>query len=303
MELPQGVKKPPHGTVCRLKKTLYGLKQASREWNSKFDSFFKNVSSSRQADPCIYNDKYESEKVSLIIYVDDGLILASSKGALDRILKELESSFEVTRGDVSCFVGVEIIRKVETKTIFIHQSSYVKRVLQRFNMLDAKIKEAPADLGMSLVSTGESDLRDDIPYRQALGCLMFLANVTRPDIAFIVNYLSRFICNHNEQHWRAIKNIFRYLKGTSNVGILYDGSTENMYIQGYSDADYIAEDLDTKRSISGYLFMLANGVVTWGSLRQRTISLNTTEAEYIAACESVKEALWLKQLLSDNEYQ
>jgi len=96
--------------------------------------------------------------------------------------------------------------------------------------------------------------------------------------------------------------VFRYLKGTIDMGILYDGSVKNACLQGYSDADY-AGDLDTRRSTSGYLFLLANGAVTWGSSRQRTVSLSTTEAEYIAACESVKEGIWLTQLMNDIGYE
>lgn len=134
-------------------------------------------------------------------------------------MNELKSNFKITEGNVNFYVGIEIIRNREAKTIFIHQSSYVERILERFNMLDAKIKSTPADLGMSLVSTGDLNTCDNLPYRQAIGCLMFLANVTRPDITFIVNYLSRFISDYNEQHWRAIKNVFRYLKGTADMGI------------------------------------------------------------------------------------
>lgn len=302
MKIPQGVKEAPDGTVCRLQRSLYGLKQASREWNSKFDLFLKRFQFiPSKADPCVYNGKFEWNKIYLIIYVDDGLILSTSKQAINRILTELKSNFEITLGNVNCYVGIEIVRDIEAKTIFIHQSSYIKRILQRFNMLDTKIKEIPADLGVSLVSTGANDNRNNILYRQAIGSLMFLANVTRPDISFIVNYLSRFISNYDEQHWRAINNVFRYLKGTIDMGILYDGSIEDTYIKGYSDADY-AGDLDTRRSTSGYLIMLGNAAVTWGSIRQRTVSLSTKETEYIAACESVKEALWLKQLLHDNEY-
>lgn len=188
MKIPQGVKEAPDGTVCRLQRSLYGLKQASREWNSKFDLCLKRFQFiPSKADPCVYNGKFELNKIYLIIYVDDGLILSTSKQAINTILTELKSNFEITLGNVNCYVGIEIVRDIEAKTIFIHQSSYIKRILQRFNMLDAKIKEIPADLGVSLVSTGANDKRNNIPYRQAIGSLMFLANVTCPDISFIVN--------------------------------------------------------------------------------------------------------------------
>jgi len=112
----------------------------------------------------------------------------------------------------------------------------------------------------------------------------------RPDIAFIVNYLSRFVTCFNKQHWYAVKNVFKYLNATINLGILYNGTNESIYSKAFSDFDY-AGDLDTRHSRTGYVFKLAVGAITWGSLRQRTVSLSTTEAEYIAACEAVKEAL------------
>jgi len=131
---------------------------------------------------------------------------------------------------------------------------------------------------------------------------MFLLNVTRPDIAFIVNYLSRFVTCIDKQHWCAVKNVFRYLNATINLGILNDGTNESIYPEACSDSDY-AGVLDTRRSTTGYVFKLVSGAITWGSLRQITVSLSTTEAEYIATCEAVKEALWLKQLLRDSGCQ
>jgi len=153
----------------------------------------------------VYNGEFESNKVYLILYVDDGLILATSKKVLTRVLNELKSNFEITVGNVDIYVGIEMVRDRKAKSIFIHQSSYIESVLKRFSMIDARIKESSADLGMSLVSTGDINECHDIPYRQAIGSLMFIANVTRPDIAFIVNYLSRFVSSYDEQHWRAIK--------------------------------------------------------------------------------------------------
>jgi len=123
-----------------------------------------------------------------------------------------------------------------------------------------------------------------------------------PDIAFIVKYLSRFVTYFNKQHWCAVKNIFKYLSATINLGILYDETNESIYPECFSDSDY-AGDMNTRRSTTGYVFKLAGGAITWGSLRQRTVSLSTTEVEYIAACEAVKEAIWLKQLLRDSGCQ
>lgn len=128
---------------------------------------------------------------------------------------------------------------------------------------------------------------------------MFLASTTRPDIAFAVNVVSRFQINPGQIHWNAVKRIFRYLKGTAAYGIEYSPVTNHgCDLIGFSDADF-ANDVDTRKSTSGYVFKLSNGPVTWCSQKQSAVSTSTTEAEYIAASTAVKEILWLRQLLQD----
>jgi len=159
-----------------------------------------------EADACVYTGDYSLDKIYLIIYVDNGLILASSKEALNVILNHLKSGIRITIDDAKEYIGIEIIRDIKAKTIFIHQASYVKHVLHKFNMVDSKTKSISADLGMNLFAVNECDLSmNNVPYRQALGCLMFLSNVTHTDIAFIVNYLSRFVTCFNKQHWCAVR--------------------------------------------------------------------------------------------------
>lgn len=240
MEIPKGVTSKHKNKVCRLQKSLYGLKQASRTWNCKFDSFLKLFHFvPSKADACVYTGKYKLDKVHLIIYVDDGLILAPSKEALNAVLNELKSNFKITIGDARNYIGIEIIHDIKTKSIFIHQASYMKRILERFNMINSKAKSVPADLGMNLSSTSDSDIdMRDIPYRQTIGSLKFLSNVTRPDITFIVNFLSRFVACFDRQHWCAVKNVFRYLRGTINYGIQYDRTCENILLEGFSASDW-----------------------------------------------------------------
>jgi len=138
----------------------------------------------------------------------------------------------------------------------------------------------------------------DIPYREAVGSLLFVSLVSRPDITYAVGLVSRYLEKHNNSHWQAVKRIFRYLKGTKNLGIMYTNSGGKLNLVGFSDSDY-AGDKDTRRSTTGYLFKLVNGPVIWCSKRQNTVSLSTTEAEFIAASETAREAIWLCKLLSD----
>lgn len=179
MYIPEGVSVPSNGKVCRLRKSIYGLKQSSRAWNRKFDEFLKCFCFQQSnADPCLYIGRIESNKVYLIIYVDDSLVLAPSKEIINKILKELKLNFEITIGDGNYYIGIEIIR-LESKSIFIHQTSYAERILSRFNMSDAKIKETPTDLGMCLTPSENIEQSiANIPYRQVIGSL-FLANIPR----------------------------------------------------------------------------------------------------------------------------
>jgi len=128
-------------------------------------------------------------------------------------------------------------------------------------MVNSKTKSIPADLGMNLFTANVCDVSiNNVPYRQ-VGCLMFLSNVTCPDIVFIVNRLSRFVTCFSKQHWCAVKNIFRYLSVSINQGILYDGTNENPYPEGFSVSDYAA-DIDTRRSTTGYVFKLVGDAIT-----------------------------------------
>jgi hypothetical protein len=142
-------------------------------------------------------------------------------------------------------------------------------------------------LGITEESTSTS-----APYREAVGCLMYLAVATRPDIAFAVAYVSRFLEKPKERHWSAVKRIFKYLRGTSALGIRYD-ALGNAQLEAYSDSDF-ASDPDTRRSVSGIVFKYSGGAIVWAS-----VSLSTTEAEYVAASEAAKDVVWLTRLVNE----
>lgn len=161
-------------------------------------------------------------------------------------------------------------------------------------MADCKSAPTPSDPSQKL-STKMSKAGEDTsatPYREAVGSLLYLVQGTRPDIAFAVNDVSRYNDCHGGAHWIAVKRIFRYLRGTIDQVIVYEyGGGE---LTGFSDSDW-ASDIDTRRSCTGYVFTLAGGAISWGSSRQKTIALSSTEAEYMALCEATKEACWLRQ--------
>uniref|UniRef100_A0A3Q7GI83 Reverse transcriptase Ty1/copia-type domain-containing protein n=1 Tax=Solanum lycopersicum TaxID=4081 RepID=A0A3Q7GI83_SOLLC len=143
-------------------------------------------------------------------------------------------------------------------------------------------------------SEEEKEYMSRVPYASAVGSLMYAMVCTRPDSAHAVSVVSRFMGQPGREHWQAVKRIFRYLRGTSDVGLIYGGDTQCL-VTGYSDSDY-AGDVDTRRSMTGYVFTLGGSVVSWKATLQPTVTLSTTEAEYMALTEAAKEGIWLKGL-------
>jgi len=209
--------------VCVLNKALYRLKQAPRCWNNKFKNFLRKFNlKETEADKCVFAGHYGQQIVYLAIFVDDGLIACKSREILSSIIKELSHEFDITIGDASLFVGMQINRDRKRKSTFINQSAYVRTVLKRFGMNEAKAVSVPADPNVILKPVlSENEYESHVPYREIIGSLMFLATVTRPDIAFAVNNLSKFVNKHDKTHWQAAKQVLAYLAGTIDTGIEY----------------------------------------------------------------------------------
>jgi hypothetical protein len=152
---------------------------------------------------------------------------------------------------------------------------------------------------LALQSEEEEQFMSCVPYSSAVGSIMYAMVCTRPDISQAVSVVSRFMANPGKVHWQAVKWILRYLRGTTDVGLVYHrGSGISSSVIGYVDLDY-ASDLDKRRSLTGFVFTLLGCAISWKATLQSTVALSTTEAEYMAAAEAVKEAIWLRGLVSD----
>ena len=282
--------------VCKLNKSLYGLKQSPRCWNNRFKQFLLEFKLEQSAsDPCIYFNHYNNETLILAIFVDDGLIASSSIIKTNELLQGLEQQFEITQGNLDYFLGMEITRCTDG-SICIHQTNYANSIISKFNLLDAKELSTPIDRSHTIeqkLTTSDNQF----PYRQAVGNLLFLSQVTRPDIAFAVNYVSRFLNNPTSVHWTMVKRIIRYVKGTTTFGLCYK-SNVNLCLSVFSDSDY-AGDSETRRSTSGHVFMLGVSTVSWQAQRQPIVTLSSTEAEYISACETIKGLIWIDRLVKE----
>jgi len=176
------------------------------------------------------------------------------------------------------------------------QRRYIEDILKRFGMDDCKAVVSPADPSTRLVPS-DSPATTNIPFREAVGALMHLMTATRPDIAFAVGYASRFMENPQAEHWIAVKRILRYLQGTKSHGICFKPG-DKIDFRAYSDADWAGDHSDRK-STSGYAFILMNGPISWGSKKQSSVSLSTSEAEYIALSLAIQEGKWIHHLLRE----
>lgn len=284
------------GRVCKLLKSLYGLKQSSRCWNKRFTDFitkfdFKPCS----ADPCVFVREKFKKMTVLAIYIDDGLIASDDENDIAAVISFLCKEFEMKSFNVECFLGLQIAYRPDG-SIHIHQEAYAEKVLKRFNMMECNPVKTPTDASQNL---GDFTVEETVqfPYREAVGSLMYLAIGTRPDISFAVGNVSRYMEKPNNAHVEAVKRVLKYIKRTMNTDILYKKDV-NLEFSAYSDADY-AGDVLTRKSTSGYAFMLGNGIVSWASQRQKSVATSTTEAEYIAASEAVKELVWLERFLNE----
>ncbi|CAM6099455.1 unnamed protein product [Calypogeia fissa] len=193
----------------------------------------------------------------------------------------------------------------QRKGVDYFDGQYTKKVLAKFNMASAKAVSTPLAPYFKLfvafcpTDSMEKGLMSKVPYDSAVGSLMYLMVYTRPDISHVVGLVSRYMANLGKVHWEAVKWILRYLKGTSDVGLLFDAQEDSArLIIGYVDFDYEG-DLDHRKSTSGYTFPLAGGCVSWRSTKQRCISQSSTEVEYVAATKATKEAIWLNKLVRD----
>jgi hypothetical protein len=206
-------------------------------------------------------------------------------------------------GPVSYFLGVQIDRNRKKRTIRVHQTTYIRRLLESNNLWDVKPTAIPLNPGFPKIAyelsktanhTSKTKIKD---YQHLIGGLMYTMTQTRPDLAYTVAYMARFLQNPTETHLKAVKGIFRYLRGCFEKGILYDGKITPSLV-GYSDSDF-AGDYTTRKSTYGYLFTMCGGPISWKSKLQSTIALSTTEAEFNGLEQATREAVWLKNLLNE----
>jgi transposase InsO family protein len=305
LEAPQGSDIwKTRGLACKLNKALYGLKQASRCWNERFDSFMKKRNFiQNRADDCMYHNREGGRWISVVIYVDDILIVADTSENAKWTKNLISAEFKITDlGDAKYYLGVEIVRDREKRIVYLNQRKYVDDITEKFGLVGAKIAPSPMEEKLDfsqLNDDANGEASNETEYRQIIGSLQYLVNWTRPEINNAVVILSQFLIKPKNVHRSAALRIVRYLSGTKHHCLtLGDFDSKPNELTVYVDADW-GNSLINRKSISGFVFQYCGAPIAWKSKKQSNNALSSTEAEFNALVLACKEAIWLRRLYTD----
>lgn len=286
--------------VCKLNRSLYGLKQAGRNWNNKLNSILTEIGFERcQSDNCIYTLIRDKEINIISIYVDDIILACSTEKTMKYIIEKLQSHVEaVDKGPLKYYLGMEICRDGLRGSLSIHQHRYVNEMLKKWNMEECKGVSTPFASGTVLEKCNDADCSgyEIKSYQSLVGGLTYLATISRPDIAHTVSKLSQFHGHPHKEHFLAAKRVLRYLKAKPRGTLSFNPSNHSLLC--FTDADW-ASDTTDRKSYSGSALFLGNNLIAWESKKQKVVSLSTMEAEYIAMCSGAKEVAFHRNLLQE----
>ncbi|CAL8157474.1 unnamed protein product [Prunus armeniaca] len=295
MDLPHGIPVTSNeGVVCKLRKSLYGLKQSPIAWFGRFATSMKKFGYVQSnSDHTLFLKRHKGKLTALIIYVDDMIVVGNDQAEMQNLQKYLASEFEMkSLGDLKYFLGIEVARSKHG--IFLSQRKYILDLLAETGMLDCKPIDTPSEQNHKLGLYPDQVPTDKERYQRLVGKLIYLSH-TRPDIAYAVSVVSQFMHSPSEDHMGAVMRILRYLKVTPGKGLMFckNGHTD---VEGYTDADW-AGSVTNRCSMSGYFTFVGGNLVTWRSKKQKVVSRSS--AEYRGMAQGVCELLWLRRLLRD----
>ena len=318
-KLPEGVNgryfiQPPPGSpdannrdvVYEVRRPLYGNPSSPRALHKTLDAYFmsegfEHVGFEESVWVRPKGGKY-GEDIYVSTHVDDCLICCKSTATMSKFKQELLTRFQGTdEGEVKEYLGCEVIRDRVARTGKMVQAGYAERVLRTFGMWNCNPVLTPLDPNVRLTKRDSPEVVDPRLHRRMrsiVGCLSYLVNMTRPDLAFTYSQLSKFVQSPGPVHLAAAERALAYLRGTYNEGITYcdPGEERRNKLTGWVDSDFAA-DPDTRKSMTGYLFSLNGGAVSWRSSRQGGVTLSSAEAEFVAASQAGQEAVYLRALL------
>ena len=301
MHYPEGIL-PAHGcNSFRLIKSLYGLKQSGRAWWIELGKALTNMGFTKSdSDWGIYVLKGQdgSPTALLLAYVDDLVISARSKAEIDKILQSLQSYWKISSlGELSYLLGLKVTRNRSKKVIWLNQTAYIDRVIERFpghSAYRARAGPLPSGHSKGLELEYPAQLS---PYQELVGCLLWISGCTRPDVSFSASFLGRYASAPSESHWQLALRVVSYLLSTRSMGLTLGGVKTNP-LECFVDADW-GGCHETRRSTTGIISMLNHSPISWSSKRQATTASSTLEAEYLAVSDAVRDVLWTRHLLSE----
>ncbi|MCH89412.1 retrovirus-related Pol polyprotein from transposon TNT 1-94, partial [Trifolium medium] len=296
MSIPPGVQTTKPHQVCKLVKSLYGLKQASRKWNEKLTSFLLQLQFTQaSSDHSLFTRQTASSFIVLLVYVDDVIIAGTSLDDIQSIKHALHQSFRIKDlGPLKYFLGIEVAHS--KAGISLCQRKYCLDLINDAGLMVSKPVNTPSDPSIKLHQDASAPYHDISSYRRLVGRLLYL-NATRPDITFITQQLSQFLSAPTTTHFTAATRVLRYLKSCPGRGIFFPRDS-SLHLIGFSDADW-AGCKDTRRSISGQCFFIGKSLISWRTKKQLTVSRSSSEAEYRALAAATCELQWLMYLFKD----
>ena len=301
MEQPPGfVAQGESNLVCKLHRSLYGLKQSPRAWFSRFSAVVMEFGMARNASDhsVFYKHTSEGQCIYLIVYVDDIVITGNDQDGITHLKAHLFKHFQTKDlGLLRYFLGIEVAQS--SSGIVLSQRKYALDVLEETEMLNCKPMDSPMDPNVKLLPRQGEPFTDPRRYRRFVGRLNYLT-ITQPDISFAVNVVNQFLQSPYVSHWDAVIRILRYIKNAPGRGLLYEDHGHSRVI-GYCDADWAGSPSD-RRSTSGYCVLVGGNLVSWKSKKQDVVARSSAEAEYRAMALATCELMWLKQLLQELKF-
>jgi len=304
MELPPGynVDKRLEHAVAKLQVALYGSKQGALKWYLELCSSLRELGLNRaHLDWGVFYVHIRHDILLLASHVDNCTITSSSRELMRLFKDEIRAKYKITDlGPISWVLGMKVIHDRAARTISLSQEPYIDAIITKYNFSDFKPLSIPMDPNIQLSRSTPKSVTDttrmkNVPYRAAVGLLMYLAVATRPDIVFAVSTIAQFSQDPTPEHWEAVKRIYRYLLGTRKLALTFGAGKQGL--EGFTDADRASQE--HCHVISGYAYILDGGAVSWASKKQELVTLSTTEAEYIAATHAAKEGIWLRRLVKE----
>jgi transposase InsO family protein len=298
--------------VCKLIKSIYGLKQASRNWNKEIDSFMKSIGYVPLiSDPCVYIKRTQAGRFILLsLYVDDTIAACAAD---DRPVWESDKAAIAKRyaikdlGDCDWILNMKVSRDRSKRRITLSQEAYIRRIITEFGYDNSKPISTPTqtnDFYLPLDNTDPVplDSSEKERYQSMIGALLYAANITRIDIAYIIGQLCRYTSKPCAHHMAAAIRVFKYLNYKPDVSLIFGlnppTDPKQITVTGYTDANW-ANDIEKGKSISGGLIRFNGDVINWYSKQQKSVALSTMESEYMAMSSIVCEALWYRFWVSE----